>query len=1240
MSSLTPSPSSTLRTAELDNVRDVLLLEGDDLGKGERIPRTEGPRAVRGTIEGKLAACIADEDLVGERHHSLELARVQFDRGLDLDRAVQLLHRALEIEDDAELREELVRQLSMMGRHVEAGHVLRDGEAQNHNDVVLAWLQSGDAYARAGDAGEAIATYREVAMLAPDDARPFERIACLANWDPDAVPPERAADAILEAAKRYPAGHDGQIVNLLHAFDLAPAYARSAEGLTKLLESQGRHREADEVWREYGTISQHAQEVARSRIGWARQRGDAVAALGAALDVCIVGKPDTEGRETALTEVLRDEDCGAALRAQATDDEPFDSALLAAARTKSGMGRAEAFAKLSKRFSGELRALLLAFASEAYAAAGNGARASRTALEARAVDGRLPRAHAALVAQDPSDDLGPGEIETAAARLPGRSWLVRTMAARLQAEGLHSMALIWARRLIDLLPGAAEPVSELLDRATASEDVVLISAALVSVLETVQPWEDVGAALGRALRALITRDNELAQQLGHTVLEVVGPGSEVLYEAYRELAKAGADPGLDIAVTLRRAASDQIGDDERATLYLDAAELCLTHADAEAAAEHLYCAAAHGGTLDRLTPLLDQVAQAIDQVGEEEHSDAVLAHAHATAWTAEQQGPETAQEAWRKLGALRWDLADDLDGADDALFVACAHDPDGGPYRYAYDLQDRLGAEQAISTIAERAVMVGDEGEDLPLCGKLYAAAARIAAEAELNELAVNAAVAAVQADPSRGDAVAIVEKVATGDEGLIALDFVYNTLADAALGQYGFRAAHYRAARQMERREAYDQALRHAIQAFEAVPSVGASYQMLVRVAAAAGDEGAAVRTLAEVASTLPAEVETVWLLRAAELAKQSDAAQELRFDLLLKAFMLRQNVALAEELGEAAAALTAEAEDGEAVHVRLERAINKALPELSGPRGAATAIALGVLALTVMSDPGLAVRALVRALKLNRRDAEFAPVLPHLDVLCADVVAAHALLEHVNELRANQSVSLSKELKEITSRLYLALSDVPPPSLAPDAVSSVPPDSAPTDSEPADEPPPDWADGIETEVPPLLEGDSTEADDAAGKTARPSDAPMVEAVHEEVELDDTMMEAALASTVDDGAQLTADGEVAEETPPTAGQEQPRDATVAAAVEVLAEEDALEAVEYVEEDDDEGTLVPSVIPPAREVEVVELEQLEPSAPPPEGANEELDDAIEAAEHDAEQAEEAEEERRASSRPAPALDED
>src|SRR5690606_29091898 len=121
----TPPPSSIERAIELDTVRDVMLLETEEQMRTEPIGRHEGARAPRGSLEAHLRACRVREDWEAERDAALELSRQHFEHVLDIDLAVQLLHRALEIQDDRELRAHLAHMLATMGRHVEAGHVLR-----------------------------------------------------------------------------------------------------------------------------------------------------------------------------------------------------------------------------------------------------------------------------------------------------------------------------------------------------------------------------------------------------------------------------------------------------------------------------------------------------------------------------------------------------------------------------------------------------------------------------------------------------------------------------------------------------------------------------------------------------------------------------------------------------------------------------------------------------------------------------------------------------------------------------------------------------------------------------------------------------------------------------------------------------------------------------------------------------------------------------------------------------------
>src|SRR6185503_16392278 len=110
-------------------------------------------------------------------------------------------------------------------------------------------------------------------------------------------------------------------------------------------------------------------------------------------------------------------------------------------------------------------------------------------------------------------------------------------------------------------------------------------------------------------------------------------------------------------------------------------------------------------------------------------------------------------------------------------------------------------------------------------------------------------------------EAVAIVERSSTVEGGVDVLDRTYDVLAAAALGCYGRRAAHYRGARQLERRGAVDLAIRHAALCFEAVPSEGTSYVLLTRLAERCGDPTEAVRAVERVAEAADPGVRPVWL-------------------------------------------------------------------------------------------------------------------------------------------------------------------------------------------------------------------------------------------------------------------------------------------------------------------------------------------------------------------------------------------
>ena len=1062
-----------------------MLCESEVEMQTEPIPQQEGAVAPRARLAAQLRACRAAEDSEGERVISLELARIHFDNAFDVDMAVQLQYRALEIEDDAELRTQLARQLVAMGRHVEAGHVLRDGQPRDASEVFNAWLESGEAYARGGDAEEAVATFHETALIAPNDPLPFARIAAIAYWAPDVVRPERAADAWLEAATRYPAGSDEHFRCVIRAIEVAPAYARSAETYTRLLERTARTCEADEVWRQYGIASGHIAAVAAKRTDDAAGKQHHGLAMAGALEACIASRGGAKGRDETLDRWLRQEPVLAWLENWTDDTKSLCGNLVNAARTKSSMGRGEALAKLAKQISGEARAVLLVFAAEAFAAAGNFKRACRNAQAAAQVAPWLSGAQARVVSlggeldgDEPAIPLA--AMELAAGNLPARTAVHRMLADRYDKAGCTAMARAWNRQMVELRPGDIEPLEALLKRAIASQDPSIMVEAVMLVLGSPRPWHGLSSTLGQTLRAVASCHPRQALETARQVLATIGPGTGELYQAIRHIAADAGDSVFEVAATLGRAIGDDIADDERASVYLEAAELSLAYGDIEAAAEHVSRAAAHAGEGDGVASMIAKVQRSVEVLESSAQSDANITLARATAWAAEHTDPTAAVAAWRKHGALRWDLADDPIGGDEALFMACVLEPNLGPYRYARDLASRTGETDAVTMVLDRAATAKHNGADGALVARLYAAAARLAKDAGNHDVAVDAAVAAVRTDPSRADAVAIVEKLATEENRLVALNLVYNTLANAALGRYGFRAAHFSAARQLEQLHAYDDALQHAIAAFEAVPSVGASYRMLVRLSQRAGNEGAAVSALVSGTTSLSAEDQASWLIRAADLAQ---VGSELQFELFLKAFALHQTKELVELLGAAARDVR---DRGDAdIHVtliddRLDRAVRAALPKLEGLRAADVAIELAVLAAGVLARPTLMADALVRAAELDPNEADYTAALDHRDLLCSDKEAARRLVQCVDRRRGEDPRPIAATLEQLVSDLAERVS-VQPQSVD-DADTAAPSKTPASDqpSPPVARPPATQQDAVDNDEFPKVETEHVNWDDS----------------------------------------------------------------------------------------------------------------------------------------------------------------
>jgi tetratricopeptide (TPR) repeat protein len=1025
----------------LGAVSDAVLLESAEALQVVTLPRSTGAPAARGRALGAVRRARQSGDPASGRATAIDLARELYERTLDLPQAVTLLHRSLESRDDRELRAELGRWLAEMARHVEAGHVLRGGQPRDQRDLEDSLLRAGEAYARGGEATLAATTYDEAMLLAPDDPRPAERLGALATWAPEAVAARRGAEAWLEAARRHGAGSAGASIAVCRAFELAPHLSAAMEAYVSLLGRQARSGAADEVMREHGAATRQVVRLARRRLELALDAGEAAIAIGAAFDAATApgdgrDDDDDEGGDELLRSICEREALTTLLGATGVTD-----ALLSTAHTAEGAPRGDALLTTAKRLEGEPRALLCALAAESYAARGEAPRALKAARQAVAIAPWMARAQSALViaSAGAGEQVRTGELEAALGCLPARARHYRRLADLHATRGELGLATAWSRRVVELRPGDAAAQQQLLERASTSGQAELLERALREVLAAARPLGPLASSFATGLRVLGILARPRAAAVSRTTLGTVGSPDAALWPVVDELLSEVTAPHRRLQRLVFRAAGDRPGD-ERARLLLEASELARSIGNIEAACEHLCSAAAGAAPVERLRELTDALEPEIVSVPLERRSDAVLALAHARAWTAEQESARQAIQAWRALAALRWDLAGDEVGADEAYFIACAQDPERGPYRYAVDLCDRAGPHAGIERVLARAASLGDDA-DPRLRGRLLAAAARVALTHGFERHALEAAVGAVHSDPSRSDAVAVVEKLAEGEQGVAALNGVYEVLAKASLGRFGRRAARYRAARQLERLGAHDDALRHAVAAFELAPSTGASYRLLLRVAERAGDDGAAIQAMASAAAGMPLAGRVAWLERAADLARRREGCHEVAFDLLLQAFKLAPRPETAARLCQAAEKLVDGSGD-EIARIRLEHAIEAVLPDLESIEGARTAIELGVLAARALGDARLCALSVERALALDCRAADYGPLVPLLDIFSAERPVGVRLLREINELRAQVGVDLAPGLRDLTARLYLKLSDVPPPpSLSP--TGSQPPPS-----------------------------------------------------------------------------------------------------------------------------------------------------------------------------------------------------
>ncbi len=633
---------------------------------------------------------------------------------------------------------------------------------------------------------------------------------------------------------------------------------------------------------------------------------------------------------------------------------------------------ARGVAMIAKTAAPPVAAVLHAVASEAWHRAGVVVEARRAAEDALTADPGCARAASALARA--ASSLGGREgavvLERALGVAVTRAWLCDALARCLESIGESALAFAWTQRWLALTPGDDRAIAELLRRCQAGADARRIADALGWVLAQPAPPSQLPAFLD-ALVLLFGLDRSKAAQVSRRALDVIGPRDEGFRERLLALADQHGDEPLAIALLERHVATVA---EPTGELYLDLASRRLRAKDLDGSARELV-----RGTLAGADPRV-----VIDACDELERRDTVQAQlgSDGHVWVAEARarassvllGEEDAPsletralvaQAWRTLAGARWDLAQDPRGCEQALFTAAEQDPERGFDQYARDLFDLAAPDHAIGAIFERISLEEDEPKHVRVA--LALAAANAATEQGLASWALDAACRVLALEPGHPDAIAIAEMHAPDVErGAEALDGIFSALAAAAMGSYGRRAAHYRAARQLEALGAPSLAQQHALRALEAVPNEGAIFDLVRRLTDPVKGAPEAVELFEALGARAPREERALWTKRAMDLCGDDRAGLERRLEVALRGYVASPEMRLVASLEEALGKLAADGGLPDTIPERLQDIAQQTLPELEGPDGARTAALLS-RALVTCERPEAAMAALERAARID---------------------------------------------------------------------------------------------------------------------------------------------------------------------------------------------------------------------------------------------------------------------------------
>ena len=706
-------------------------------------------------------------------------------------------------------------------------------------------------------------------------------------------------------------------------------------------------------------------------------------------------------------------------------DEPgshaaaWSLALLLAAGSGAQALHARALLRVAAQLAPPFRAILSSVAAEELLDCGDLGLARTAADQACHADPSLARpvAARAKVGLLSADRWGAEAMERAMGVIVPRAELCRALARTYEALGEPLLSMAFTQRLIALRPGDLDAARARLEHVTRAADGSRLADALAWLLSQPEPLASLSELIDVALRSLSQLDPGRAGGLARRALDVIGPRSLALRQAVLAVADATGERGLGIAAIERFLAAGAAGD-ERTDLLLDLARRRRTAGDADGSARALLRAVREGAKSSLVLSELEVAPPTKSSDGE----IAILeARAEALSGSVDADHAGTSL-AWREVGAAYFDFASDVPRAVRAWERAAALNPERGIECLASDLVSFAGPDAALGALRDLAARRPKAKET----ARVLAVASTVALSAGKLEEAFRVACQALELDPARTDVLAVAERAAS-EEQLPALEKLYLRLSDAALGPYGERAVHYRAARQLEKRDLTELALAHAVRAFEAVPSEGAAFMLMARLAERTAQSAEVVRAIERVALKHPTpEARAGWLRRAALFAGSSEEGKRQRVEVLLRALSVRPEVELVQSLSDSLRALLVSSiDDRETLELRFDRAIASLLPKMDGPEGARISIACAIAALETFGSAHVAVSALARAVQCDGDLEEFTQLFSYAASLAAVGAGGSTLVASLVDLAAQKFGGAGPTVLDLGARLATALGD-----------------------------------------------------------------------------------------------------------------------------------------------------------------------------------------------------------------------